>query len=65
MQVRFSIDNFPGGKVSDGDKSRIDGRTDIDGIKVRLWRHMSRNEGLVRRILGQVSFASKPKTLAH
>ncbi len=61
MQVRFSIDNFPGDKVFDCYRSRTHGRTDIDWIKVRLWGRMSRNEGLVRRILDQVSFAGKPK----
>ena len=49
--------NFPQGRVHAGYRNRLVRTEWMDGIEVvRVWSYIAPNEGLVRRILDQLSF---------
>ena len=58
VTVLTCFPNFPHGKVYNGYKNKLYQREKFDGIDViRVCSYMSKNEGLVKRVLDYISFA--------
>jgi len=57
VTVITSFPNFPTGKIFSGYRNKFNQREKIEGVNVlRVWTYMSKNIGIWRRILDQMSF---------